>query len=130
LQIFEKLDHKPGIAAALGNIGMIYQARKEYEKALDHYNRSLKLQIELGDKMTTAISYLSIGSVYMEQKNRNEAVTFYRRALDISREIGDVSGIRNASKILYETYKNEADYPNALVMHELYVQMVDSVNSE
>ena len=69
LRINSEIGNKPGVAAALGNIGMIYQSEGEYSKAIDYYTQSLAIQEEIGSVQTMAISFLSIGSVYLAKKD-------------------------------------------------------------
>ncbi|OFY99907.1 MAG: hypothetical protein A3K10_01915 [Bacteroidetes bacterium RIFCSPLOWO2_12_FULL_31_6] len=130
LRINSEIGNKPGVAAALGNIGMIYQSEGEYSKAIDYYTQSLAIQEEIGSVQTMAISFLSIGSVYLAKKDNKKAILFFNKSLKISQKIGDVSGIKNASKNLYHVYKSTSNFKEALQMHELHIQMLDSINSE
>lgn len=130
LKIFRELGNKGGEAAALGNIGMVYNAKKEYDQAIDYYTRSLAIQQELGDKMTTAISLLNIGRVHLALEKYEKAISYIRESLAISREIGDASGLKQASGSLSEAYKKTGQFKEALEMHELYLVMWDSINSE
>lgn len=130
LKINTRIGNKQGIAASLGNIGMIYQAQKEYVKAIDYYNKCLIIQEEIGNKQTSGISFLNIGSVYYELNNFPQAIYYSNKALEIAKNIGDITGIKNASNALYNNYKKSNKYKEALMMHELYIQMLDSINSE
>lgn len=130
LPLSEKTGNKIGIAAALGNLGMIYQNKGDTDKAIDYYFRSLSIQEEIGNRQTMAISILNIGSVYLMKKDMANALLYCSNALKISQEIGDVTGTKNASKSLFNIYKNTSRFKEALQMHELYIQMLDSINSE
>lgn len=130
LKISKELNYLPGVAASLGNMGMICQGKGEYDKAIDYFHQSLAIQEEIDDKQTIAISFLNIGSIYFEKKEYIKAIEFFKKSLKLDLEIGDVSGIRNASKALYTAYKLEGNISDALNMHELYIKMNDSINSE
>ena len=41
--LYEELDDKQGIANTLGNIGNIHNKRGEWERAIEYYEKSLKL---------------------------------------------------------------------------------------
>ena len=57
------------------NIGLIHRDQGDYPKALDLFQRSLKIEEEMGDKFGIAGSLTNIGLIYMEQGD-------YPRALD------------------------------------------------
>lgn len=130
LKIFRDLGIKGGEAAALGNMGMVYNTKKEYDKAIDYYTRSMKIQQELGDRITTAISLVNIGRVYLTQGQYEKAISYIGQGLVISQEVGDASGIKQASGSLSEAYKKTGKFKEALEMHELFLVMWDSINSE
>lgn len=130
LEINKDIGNKQGIAASLGNMGMIYQAQKEYTKAIEYFNKCLLIQKEIGNIQTIGISYLNIGNVYYELKKYDQAIRYMNKSLEIAQNIGDITGIKNASKSLYNCYKMSGEYKKALVMHELYIKMLDSINSE
>ncbi len=130
LLISKAIDNKQAIAAAMGNIGMIYQNLNDLDKGLDYFKQSLAIQEELGQKQTMAISILNIGSIYFAKMDIPNALLYSNKSFEIAKEIGDVSGIKSASKSLYMIYKSAGRYTEALNMHELYIQMTDSINSE
>nr|MBA3971326.1 tetratricopeptide repeat protein [Bacteroidota bacterium] len=130
LKLFTEMGVRGGEAAALGSMGMVYTEKKEYDKAIDYYSRSMQIQRELGDKIGMAISLVSIGRVYLAQEQYEKAIFFIKQGLAISREVGDASGIKQASESLSTAYKKTGKFREALEMHELYLVMWDSINSE
>ncbi len=130
LKLFIEVDNKGGEAAALGNMGMLYTDKKEYDKAIDYYSRSLKLQQDIGDKIAIAISDVNIGRVYLAEEQYEKAIPLLKEGLAISKEVGDASGLKQASGSLSEAFKKTGNYREALEMHELFLTMWDSINSE
>ncbi|MES2512916.1 MAG: tetratricopeptide repeat protein [Bacteroidota bacterium] len=124
LKMREQTHDNHGIAASLNNIGAIYnehgdpacQASKEkcyrdaQAKALEYYNRSLKIREGINDKLGIGQSYSNIGGVYSnlaEEEKRlgnrskqedflNLALDYYQKSLKIQEEIKDKSGIANS----------------------------------
>lgn len=130
LKINEEIDNRQGMALALNNIGIIYKNFAEYTKALEYYERSLKIRTELGDNKGIATSLNSIGVIHFKMENFSEAIQYSKRSLDIASKIGSVSQIKDASQALYDAYKKTGKDRDALEMHELWVEMRDSINSE
>ncbi len=130
LKISEKIGNKNGIAMSLNNIGNIYEEKGDYAKAIDYHTRSLKMTKEIGDKKGIAGSLINIGDIYYEQGDYAKALKKKTKALSIAQEIGVVLRIRDASNNLWKIYKKLGKHQQALEIHELYIQMRDSILSE
>ena len=129
LKIREEIGDKSGIAASLNNIGTIDNNQGDYAKAIDYYTRSLKIREQLGDKKGIAMSLNGIANIYRQQDDYVKALEKCSKALSISQEVGDVVAIKNASNTLWKTYKKLGKHSQALEMHELYIEMRDSMLS-
>lgn len=89
----------PSISQGLtNNIGIIFDRKKEYEKARDYY---LKSGIYL-DQLEGLLSekerlrrksklYMNIGATYESEEDRDEAMEYYVKAKGIANKINDVS---------------------------------------
>ncbi|HIA35948.1 MAG TPA: tetratricopeptide repeat protein [Flavobacteriales bacterium] len=129
LKIHEELGDKNGIAGSYNSIGMMYYNQGNYEKALEYNDKSLKIYEETGNKTGMASSYRYIGVIYYEQGNFSETITLAKKGLALAQEVGVVAEIKLISALLYNVYK-ETGYPaKALEMHELAIEMRDSLNS-
>ena len=129
LKISEATGHKIGMARTLINIGVIYHKQGNYEQAREYYKRSLYLYKEVGDKKGIAASYFDLGGLCFKQGDYPKAVDFCKKGLAIAQQIGETRWIKLNSGILYKAYKETGQFAKALQMHELYVQMCDSLNS-
>jgi len=130
LNLKEKLEDQKGISESLNNLGLVYQKQGDLTKALNAFTQSLKIKEEFGNKQSIANSLNNIGTLYLEQGNYNSALLFSRRALNMAKEVGAVSQIRDAANSLWEIHKNSGNYKQGMEMHELYIQMRDSIVNE
>jgi len=130
LAIKEEFGDKWGIAISLNNIGINYSELGDFTKAIDYYKRSLSLREEIKDKRGIASSLNRIGIIYQKQGNNAKAIRYGTRALTIAKEVGAVIEIRDASKALYDSYKDTGKFKPALEMYELYIKTRDSIDSE
>ena len=144
LKIREEIGDKSGIATSLNNIGFIYKnqgdpsvtssrenaLRAGIPRALEYYEKSLKLRKEIGDKRGVANSLSNIGAIYFEQKNFAKALEYCSKSLSLSEELGYPEYIRNAAKKLSFVYKETENYKKALENFELYILMRDSIANE
>ncbi len=67
---------------------MIAQARGDYDRALEWYQRALEIFEELGTRSGMAISFSQIGILFTKQGAPEEAVPLNLRGLAIHVEIG------------------------------------------
>ncbi|MDN3491921.1 tetratricopeptide repeat-containing sensor histidine kinase [Winogradskyella bathintestinalis] len=82
------------IAVSQNSIGNIYLALKQYDLAINQFNKSLKIEKETNNKLGLAINYHNIGYAEEANGNLNVALSNYNKSLDynnaINSEIGRV----------------------------------------
>jgi tetratricopeptide (TPR) repeat protein len=76
-----------GEAAALNNLGIVYDNQGDAQHALDCYHLSLQLRMEIGDLDDQAESYSNIGSIHIDRGDYQEAIECYMKALDIQQRL-------------------------------------------
>jgi tetratricopeptide (TPR) repeat protein len=64
LPLYRAVGDKKQEAVTLNNIGGVYDALGQKQKALDYYNQSLPLSRAVGDKKQEAVTLNNIGGVY------------------------------------------------------------------
>jgi CHAT domain-containing protein/Tfp pilus assembly protein PilF len=79
-------------AGTLNNIGGVYDALGEKQKALDFYNQALPIRLAVGDRGGEARTLNNIGAVYNALGEKQKALDFYNQALPIRRAVGDRGG--------------------------------------
>ena len=92
LKLFRAVGDHRGEDGILNNIGSVYLALGEQQKALEYYNQSLPLRRALGDRRGEAITLTSIGSVYSALGEKQKALEYYSQSLPLSRAVGDRRG--------------------------------------
>ncbi|MBL4655853.1 MAG: tetratricopeptide repeat protein [Bacteroidia bacterium] len=73
------------MAISYNNLGNIYHHHKEYEKAKEFYQKSLKIKkIKFGEShLTVAITYLNIAQLYLDGDTLDNLQHLYDVALEI-----------------------------------------------
>lgn len=129
--VFEKLNHKRGLATVLNNLGATYyNYHRNPDKGLNYYNQGLSLWKEIGDKPNTSLTLNSISGIYFDLKKYLLAREYGENALRLAREVGIPENIRKAAQQLYMVYKSQKKFREALEMHTLFIQMRDSIFNE
>lgn len=144
LAIREKLGDKTGLADSYTNIGFMFSqqtpaelkkvgmaALDRFGKALEYYNRALKIYQEMGEEKGVAVVYSNIGKLENQRKNFSSGVNWCKRSFDISGKIGAMSQQVEACACIYEGYKGMKDGLMALSYMEKYMGLRDTlINSE
>jgi len=82
-------DHQPGEGNVHVNIGIVYLELKQYDEAIAHFQQSLTIRRELGDRIGEGHSLKNIGLVYLVQKQNQDALFYYQQSLIIWQEVGN-----------------------------------------
>jgi serine phosphatase RsbU (regulator of sigma subunit) len=110
LKLYEEVGDKEGIAYSLNNIGVIYRGQGDpsvtsskeaslkagFIKALKYYNKSLKINEEIGNREGVARSLNNIGTIYKQQGDIPKALEYCHKSLKIQEEIGHNEGVASS----------------------------------
>lgn len=101
------------IAVSLNSMGNIYLVLKQYDLALEQFNKSLEIEIQSNNKLGLAINYQNIGYAKEAKGLLDEALKDYQASLlyneDINSEIGKVICFNSIAKVYIKQKKyNEA----------------------
>ena len=74
----------PDVSTTYNNIGNLYSDQRNKSKALEYYEKSLKIDLSLyrEDHPQVATQYYNIGQVYYSQKNYDKALEYNEKALE------------------------------------------------
>ncbi|NJK95288.1 MAG: tetratricopeptide repeat protein [Bacteroidales bacterium] len=63
--------------------------KEDYNKAVDYYSKSLKVNEQIGSKKGVSICLNCLGGIYLKQKSYDEAEEMYKQALAINQQLKD-----------------------------------------
>ncbi|NQU05420.1 MAG: tetratricopeptide repeat protein [Calditrichaeota bacterium] len=92
-------------STTLHNIGYIHKASGEYDKSLELYKQSLKINQEIGDRKGEGATLNNIGEIHRARGEYDDALKLYQQNIIIFREIGDrmyESGTLNNISLIYQ----------------------------
>ena len=109
---------KRSINVALNGIGNLYQTLEQYDLAILQFERALKLEEKLGNKLGLAINHQNIGDCLEEKGDLEGALENYRKSLAYNEEIDSDIGRVICKNSLAQIYLKQ-DMPYlALVLLE------------
>ncbi|MHA1731092.1 MAG: tetratricopeptide repeat protein [Promethearchaeota archaeon] len=105
------LEGKPFI---LNRLGMLHQARKEFDKAIEYNDHCLAMCREASNKKWEAVTLRNLGRLYTIKGEHVKALKCHEESLRIKREIGDREG--EATSLVYwaNDYEDSGDFQKAL----------------
>src|SRR5262249_39739145 len=77
-------------AKILGNMGIAYSADRNLPKSLEYLQRSLKINMDIGDQFSIGSTLQSMGYAYYEEREYASAVDSAERAAAIAERIGSL----------------------------------------
>ncbi len=113
---FSERNDSLSIPNVLNNIGIIYDEKGDYDKALQSYFKGLEIAKRKGDETIQAYILSNIGIVYKKQKQYEKVLEYYTTALDLYKKINSSFGISvtsgNIGSVLIQThdYKKSIQY--------------------
>ena len=105
---------KANEAMIVHNLGTIFKNQGEYQQAIDYYNRSMKIEEELGNKSGIAKTLHQIGNIHFQKGDYQQAIDYYNRSLKIKEELEDKSGIAITLHQIGMIHQQKGDYQQAI----------------
>lgn len=127
---YEEIGDILGQASALGNMGVTYHYREDYEQARTYYERSLVAKETIGDSAGVAVGVFNVGAVYQAQGRIREAIPYGKRSLELARALGDKFMITRSAWLLHESYEVLGEYEEAYRYRDLRAAYQDSLFNE
>lgn len=110
-------------AKSYNAMGAALQLRSAYSKAIECYQKGLKIYESLGDKKNLAGSLGNIGSIYINLNRFEEALDYQKQCLKLVQEMGNLDGVASSLNNICVIYTNIKDYDKALLYGEQALEM-------
>lgn len=117
------------IAKSYNVIGIAYDVRGNYEKALFNYNVSLDLSKQFGFKNTEGSALSNIGYTYWNMDNYEKALEYFNQAVTIFEAINNQTNLANTLNNMGLIYMRQQKHNEAMKLHKqalnIYLQEKD-----
>ncbi|MGC1120327.1 MAG: tetratricopeptide repeat protein [Candidatus Methanofastidiosia archaeon] len=112
------INDKERMARICNSLGTIIVNLGEWDKALNYYEKSLRIFEDIGDIHGMAMTYCNIGAVYYQEGEWDKALECHEKDLRISKELGNKHDIALAYGNLGLVYHGKGELDKALECHE------------
>ncbi len=106
---------KRHINISLNSIGNLYQTLGQCDLAISQFQRALKLEGELNNKLGVAINNQNIGDCLEQKGQLDEALDYYRKSLALNEEINNDFGRILCKNSISQIYLKQ-NMPNAALV--------------
>jgi tetratricopeptide (TPR) repeat protein len=117
-------------AAALHHLGIIHQDQGRYDEAVEMYQKSLKIEEELGNRSGIASTLHQLGNVQYDRGRYDEAVTMYKESLKISEELGDRRKIAYTIGQMGRIHQEQGRYDEAIELFQQVKQLSEELRDK
>ncbi|PWH84495.1 two-component sensor histidine kinase [Algibacter marinivivus] len=117
LKLSIKTENKIGEAQAYNDIGILHYGLAEYPKAIDVYQKSLKIRQRLNDSLGVASLYNKMGLVYQNTFKMDSAIFYATKALKIYEAKNNIRYATALRNNIANIYKGLKQYQKALNAH-------------
>ncbi|MCF7793922.1 MAG: PAS domain S-box protein [Candidatus Cloacimonetes bacterium] len=118
IRLAEKLEKKNSKARFLSYIGVAYEYKGNYTKALEMYNESLDIAVSLEDKELEASALINIAVVNQNMRHYDESLNNNLQALELYRELDYTQGIASVLNNIGNVYLYLQQYEKALKYYQ------------
>ncbi len=130
LELAEKINFNSLTANINNCIGMNFDSKSDYPKALEYYFKALKKHEEQAYKKGIATDFTNIGIVYLHQDDFNKALEYYFKALKIFEELKLKNGIAYNIGNIGLVYWYQNNFPKALEYYLKTLKIFEELNDQ
>ena len=109
--------YKKALANAYNNSGRAFMNTGDNKRAMEEYQISLKLRLDIDDKKGIGNSLNNIALIYNGQGNFEKSLEYHQKALVVRQKNNDKHGIAMSLNNLGTIYKMHGDYEKSLKSH-------------
>lgn len=126
--IFNRVQHEPGKAYCLGNMGMVYANTGSNSLAEDYMNKAIGILERTGDYYPICVYLLSMADIYLGKSEERTARLYAHRSLALARKYGLKDQVSKATLKLSQLYERSGNHQESLRFYKEHVAYRDSVN--
>jgi tetratricopeptide (TPR) repeat protein len=112
------------------DLGLSYQDKGDWERAIAYYEHSLALKEKVGDEYGMAPTFHDLGLVYQYKGDLDKAIEYHERSLAIVEKIGDEVGMSRVFNSLGDVYQAKGEWERAIACYEHSLAIREKVGDE
>ena len=119
-----------GMRNVLNMLATTYAVEGDLDRALQHYEESLRIGERVGDLWGTTKPLINMGRIHLMKGDGDRALATYLRALKILLKIGDQHGLASVYRNAADVYLARGDYANAIDYYARCLEIADRIGDK
>lgn len=119
----EILSYADGKAEAIRLLGIYYEEKSDFFRALDLYERALEIFSESGNRVGMANCFNNHGIIYRVLGDSPRSMEYFQKALSIYTDLGDIKGMANCYNNIGIIFHDQGDLNRALDYYQKSYQV-------
>ncbi|WP_353778751.1 tetratricopeptide repeat protein [Winogradskyella sp. 3972H.M.0a.05] len=129
--IFKDLDREEDLHRVNGNMAVLYNVKKQYDKSLKLNLENLAYYTKLGNKSSMASTNYNVSTSYYRMEDYPNSMIYARASLKVAQEEGLKQRVSKAYNRISNIQNKTGDFEQALVNYKLFKKHSDSlINDE
>lgn len=124
------IHYKKGKANSYNVIGVYYYYKSDFKRALEYYEKGLKIGEEIGNKSIINNFINNIGVIYMFQSQYDKALEYYDRKLEMDIKNQDTTEMCVAYNNFGIVYFYKGNYPRAMEYYQKTLELSEKINDK
>lgn len=125
--IDEQYGQSTRLASRYYNLGNSYASLKQRDLAIEYFEKALAIFLQNGFNDALSKTYGSLAQVYMNENDYEKSKPFLIKSKECAEKAGTLPEKSSSYKQLYEYYKHQRQFEDALGYYELHNQAEDSI---
>ncbi len=130
LKVWEKTGEDSNVPLALRQIGYVHSLEKNYDQALEFYNRAMERFGESSDETERSRSQHQIALILRARGDDMEALELFRQSVEVMEKNGDEAGVAASYLQMGQIYQSTGDMDAALDHFEHSLDICRGMNDE
>ncbi len=114
-------------AQILGQLGILYYRKGEWDRAIEYYEKSMEIFEDLGDQHGLAKAYNNLGLVYAYKGEWDRAIEYHEKDVKISKALGDQHGLASTYGNLGAVYVRKGEWDRAIEYYEKSMEIFEDL---
>lgn len=114
-------------AKGFNSLGLIMYHKGENDKAIEIYQKFMKISEETRNKRSIAIATHNLGLAYSAQGERDQALEILQKSLKAFEEIGDKSGVGSNLSGIGNIYHMRGEYGKAIELYQKFLKISEEI---
>jgi tetratricopeptide (TPR) repeat protein len=115
------------ISRSLQNLGWNYYLQKDYDQAIEYYNKSLDYSVPAGIYASSDNSLGNLGTIYRDLGQNERSLKYYRKAIDHAKMGDDIYTLWWVYRDMSELYLSDGDTAKAFTTYVVCQKYNDTV---